>query len=61
MKMREDEGGDETPLGTSGTVLGSVKAEGTMFCGYFVEWDNRPRYVTFVVEWKISDLMGSLK
>lgn len=55
-KMREDEGGDVTPLGTGGTVLGSVKDPSKPYCAYFIEWDDKPRYVTFVIEPKISDL-----
>lgn len=61
IKMREDEGGDVTPLGTHGTVLGSIKPVASFFCGYFIEWDNRPRFVTFVAEWKISNLLGGVK
>lgn len=50
-----EEPGDTTPLGTLGTVLGSV-GHPDLGAGYFVEWDNRPRHAVFVVEFKIAAL-----
>jgi hypothetical protein len=43
---------DSTPLGTEGTVLGSMEVTGTI--GYFVEWDIRPRTAVFVIAEKIQ-------
>lgn len=57
-KVDEDDDGDETPLGTGGIVLGSIKHPRKSYCAYFVEWDNKPRYAMFVVEWKIADRAG---
>jgi hypothetical protein len=49
------ERGDANPIGTKGTVLGSIvhPDAGT---GYFVEWDSMPKMAVFVVEWKIEKL-----
>lgn len=48
------EGGDATPAGTRGTVLGSIRSPGEEHCGYFVEWDNNKRTACFVIEWKLA-------
>lgn len=58
------ESGDATPVGTCGTVLGSVNAA---FLGqdapdgweeityaYFVEWADRPNVAVGVMDWKIE-------
>jgi hypothetical protein len=47
------EAGDATPVGTMGTVLGSVYVPGSG-TAYFIEWDNRPRWAVFVVEVKLK-------
>ncbi|HEX4605381.1 MAG TPA: hypothetical protein VH724_15380 [Candidatus Angelobacter sp.] len=53
-KIKEDQG-DATPLGTQGTVLGSVHVNGPgLGTAYFVEWDNKPNCARFVVEWKLA-------
>lgn len=54
VKTREDKGGDRTPLGTKGSVLGSIRPPGMEFAGYFIEWDGRPRVAVFMIEWKIE-------
>jgi hypothetical protein len=48
------EEGDATPLGTKGTVLGSMNAGEKLGLGYFIEWDNRPRVAVFTVAKKIG-------
>jgi len=45
--------GDMTPLGTLGTVLGSLYAP-EVGAAYFVEWDCKPRVAVLVVEAKIT-------
>jgi hypothetical protein len=50
----QEEKGDSTPLGTEGTVLGSL-GHPKFGVGYFVEWDDKPRYAVFVIEWKLND------
>jgi hypothetical protein len=51
------EKGDATPLGTKGTVLGSIYMPGKQYgAAYFVTWDNRPNYAVLVVEWKIKTI-----
>lgn len=45
--------GDLTPLGTLGTILGSIfTGEGGV--GYFIEWDDKPREVIFCIEGRIG-------
>lgn len=44
--------GDATPLGSLGTVLGSIYAAGIV--GYFVEWDWKPKVAVGIVGWRIS-------
>lgn len=62
VKARE-EGRDATPIGTGGTVLGSLDGNlvedfnpdgGRIRFFYFVEWDNRPRVAVAVMDWKIE-------
>lgn len=54
IQKARSEPGDSTPLGTMGTVLGSVRDPDKAYCGYFVEWDNRKCVAVLVVEWKLS-------
>jgi hypothetical protein len=53
IKKAKGEPLDRTPIGTKGTVLGSLQAHGVGI-GYFVEWDDRKRLAVFVVGWKIT-------
>lgn len=62
VKVRKEDG-DSTPLGTGGTVLGSLDGsvlghrnpDGHVIrFGYFVEWDTTPRVAVFVLDWKIN-------
>ncbi len=51
--------GDGTPLGTEGTVLGSIggiefPANFGVKVAYFVEWDNRPKCAVFVIDKKLG-------
>lgn len=57
-RVKKDRGdpGDLTPIGTEGTVLGSVYHPGIGTI-YFIEWDNRPRHAVGVVAWKLSLLL----
>lgn len=57
-KIKEDPGGDSTPIGTLGTVLGSLW-EVSVGYAYFVEWDGRPRLARLVVGWKIADVRSA--
>lgn len=56
-KSAEDPGGDSTPLGTLGTVLGSfvgyLPGDAAML-SYFVEWDGKPRIAASAVFWKLE-------
>ena len=52
IKVAEDPGGDFTPLGSLGTVLGSISHQGEA-C-YFVEWDRTPKTAITVVAPKIA-------
>lgn len=61
MKAREEKG-DSTPLGTGGTVLGSVDGStlgernpdgDIIHYAYFVEWDDKPRVAAGLTDWKI--------
>lgn len=52
-KSAEDAGGDLTPLGTVGTVLGSIYDPG-QGVAYFIEWDGKPKTAVFCVEWKLA-------
>jgi hypothetical protein len=55
VKVKEDPNGDTTPLGTVGTVLGSIY-EPRVYQGpfYFVEWDDKPMVAVGVIDWKIA-------
>lgn len=62
VKVREEDG-DSTPIGTGGTVLGSLDGTlveylnpegGRVWHFYFVEWDNRPRTAVGVMDWKVE-------
>lgn len=64
------EAGDAHPLGSQGTVLGSVYVPPTREkrppgphtvwgAAYFVAWDDEPRTACFVVEWKLAPAPGS--
>lgn len=44
---------DWTPLGTRGTVLGSIY-DRKLGAAYFVEWDDKPKVAVFVVEGKVE-------
>lgn len=46
---------DATPLGTTGTVLGSVRVPEHPHCAYFVEWDTRKREAVLVIDWKLDE------
>lgn len=56
IKSVEDEGGDETPVGLTGTVLGSIHPHPSMPYAYFVEWDHRPKVATFMAEHKVAHM-----
>jgi hypothetical protein len=47
------EAGDANPLGTTGTVLGSL-SHPAMGTAYFVEWDTMPRVAVAVMAWKLA-------
>ena len=49
----QDELGDGTPLGTGGTVLGSMHDPEKGTC-YFIEWDDKPKCAVAVIAWKIG-------
>lgn len=51
-KVDEDPG-DTRPLGSLGTVLGSLRAD-PIGTAYFVEWDSAPRHSVLVTAWKIA-------
>ena len=46
--------GDRQPLGSEGTVLGSVIRMPWEPMGYFIEWDALPRHAVFVMNFKIK-------
>lgn len=50
------EPGDGTPLGTEGTVIGSITVPERPDVGtaYFIEWDNRPGMYVLVIEKKLG-------
>lgn len=56
IRKAKQEAGDATPLGTKGTVLGSIShpdvRNGAVL--YFIEWDNRPKTAVGVIEWKLG-------
>lgn len=62
VKVREEDG-DSTPLGTGGTVLGSLDGSALGYrnpdgsvvrFAYFVEWEDKPRVAVGVLDWKID-------
>jgi hypothetical protein len=53
VRKSKQEPTDATPLGTCGTVLGSVCAPGRR-PAYFIEWDNHKKVAAFILEWKIE-------
>jgi hypothetical protein len=56
IKKALGEPGDGTPIGTIGTILGSLYAP-ELGVVYFVEWNNRPRVAVSVVAWKITSVI----
>jgi len=47
------EPGDFKPVGTRGTVLGSIR-HSKVGIGYFIEWHEHPKVAVFVAEEKIA-------
>lgn len=47
------EKGDNTPLDTQGTVLGSIYVP-DLGTAYFIEWDSLPHVAIFIVEAKLK-------
>jgi hypothetical protein len=47
------ERGDRTPVGMTGTVLGSLCHPG-LGAMYFVEWDDQRRVAVAAVDWKLA-------
>lgn len=47
---------DATPLGTLGTVLGSLHFPDAGY-GYFIEWDDKPKTAIFVIDWKLRRVL----
>lgn len=47
------ESGDEHPVGSTGTVLGSIQA-GHLGIMYFIEWDDKPKFAMATIAWKIG-------
>lgn len=54
IRKANSELGDRVRDGTTGTVLGSIKAPDEPACGYFVEWDNCKRIAVFLVEARLT-------
>lgn len=52
VKDGNDPGGDATPNGIKGEILGSLKVAEKY--GYFVEWENKPKMAIFCVEEKMK-------
>lgn len=52
-----NESGDAHPLGSRGTVLGSIWLP-ERGVGYFVEWDSDPKTACFVVEFKLAAIQN---
>jgi len=51
------EEGDGNPIGSLGTVVGSVVSpldDGSSGYAYFIEWDRFPGLAVFCVGWKIG-------
>ncbi len=57
VKHGSDPGGDVTPDGIKGIILGSLKAPSGKY-GYFVEWENKPKIAIFCAEEKMKLLKG---
>lgn len=54
-KVDQDNANDLTPIGTEGTVLGSMRhPDPKLGLCYFIEWDDKPRCAVAVVAWKIG-------
>lgn len=54
-KIAADAGGDRTPNGTEGIVLGSVQApDQAPIIFYFVAWDTAPETAVGCVSWKLE-------
>ncbi len=53
-KVWEDVGGDLTKVGSTGTVLGSIGHPALEGALYFVEWDDKPRMPTALIESKLT-------
>ena len=53
IKKTVNEKGDLTPVGTLGTVLGSIFYE-PAGVGYFIEWDDKPKEAIFCIEARIG-------
>lgn len=52
------ENGDGNPIGSLGTIIGSIgplDVPGARY-GYFVEWDRFPGYAVFVADRKIEQV-----
>jgi hypothetical protein len=47
-----EEQGDMTPLGTKGTILGSMH-DPEHGVAYFIEWDDKPKCAVAVMGWKV--------
>jgi hypothetical protein len=53
IEKARSEPGDRTPVGMTGTVLGSLSHPG-LGAMYFVEWDDQPRVAVAAVGWKLA-------
>lgn len=53
VKAAEDAPGDLTPMGSPGTVLGSMRHP-EKGIAYFIEWDDKPKVAVLAVHWKIK-------
>lgn len=53
VKSGSDPGGDVTPDGIKGKILGSLKAPNGGYA-YFVEWENKPKFAIFCTEEKMK-------
>lgn len=55
VKADRDKGGpdDLTPIGTLGTVLGSLY-DPALGIAYFIEWDDKPKVAVLAVAWKVG-------
>lgn len=55
VKAAEDATGDFTPIGSLGTVLGSM-LHPKLGIAYFIEWDDKPKLAVACVHWKIKSV-----